>query len=221
MGKRFRGFSPDEKKGARMGREARCACRWNGRDGEVTILLEASVLIVRGDFSARVPTDGLRAEARAETLDVTIANEPVTFALGAERAKRWAAAIAAPQPTLASKLGIAETTRLHVIGRSDDAELSAALAVSKAPNAKRGSEDLCIIRTDDPTALNAWAKTEASRTNRSPVWIVYTKGRGAPLGERAARTIMRDHGFVDTKVAGVSERLTARRFVTNTSRKAL
>jgi len=204
-----------------MGREARCACSWNGRDGEVTILLETSALIVRGDFSARVPTEGLHVEARGNTLAVTIADAPVAFTLGAARAKRWAAAIVAPQPTLASKLGIAETTRLHVVGTPDDDALSAALAVSKAPAAKRGSEDLCIIRTDDPITLNAWAQSEASRTTRSPVWIVYTKGRGAPLGERAARAIMRGHGFVDTKVAGVSERLTALRFVTNASRKAL
>jgi hypothetical protein len=152
---------------------------------------------------------------------VTVANEPVSFALGTDRAKRWAAAIVAPQPTLASKLGIVETTRLRVIGTSDDDALSAALAVSKEPAAKRGSDDLCIVRTDDPTTLDAWAQTEASRATRSPVWIVYTKGRGAPLGDSTARAIMRAHGFVDTKVASVSERLTALRFVTNASRKAL
>jgi hypothetical protein len=201
-----------------MGREARCACHWNGREGDVRILLEPPDVIVRGAFTARVPIDGLRAGVRGDALELTIAGDRVAFLLGESVARRWADAIATPQPSLATKLGIGSATRLHVVGASDDTELSAAIAATQTPAFTAGDEDLCLVRTDDAEILGAWARAAAVRA-RAPVWIVYTKGRNAPLGEAAVRDIMRRNGFVDTKVASVSERLTALRFVTETSRK--
>jgi hypothetical protein len=44
------------------------------------------------------------------------------------------------------------------------------------------------------------------------VWIVYTKGKDAPLGESAVRAALRERGYRDTKVAAVSATRTALRF---------
>jgi hypothetical protein len=42
--------------------------------------------------------------------------------------------------------------------------------------------------------------------------VVYTKGRGAPLGETAVRAALRERGLIDLKVASVSAALTALKF---------
>jgi len=50
------------------------------------------------------------------------------------------------------------------------------------------------------------------------IWIVYPKGRSSSLPENDVRTFMRTRAFVDTKVASVSERLTALRFTRRSPR---
>jgi hypothetical protein len=72
---------------------------------------------------------------------------------------------------------------------------------------------LAIIRTDDIDVLAQWVDSARSIETIAPAWAVYQKGRAAPLGERGVRDFMRRSGFIDTKVAAVSERLTAPRFV--------
>jgi hypothetical protein len=43
--------------------------------------------------------------------------------------------------------------------------------------------------------------------------VVYTKGKGAPLGETVVIALLRERGLVDLKVASVSPALTALKFV--------
>ena len=50
-------------------------------------------------------------------------------------------------------------------------------------------------------------------TCRAPLWIVYPKGPASPLKESVVRELLRSLGFIDTKVASVSAKLTALRFV--------
>lgn len=176
-----------------MGREARCACRWGQRSGTVTALLESHELIVRGEFRARAALGALE--------------------LGAKRAQSWAAALAARPPTLARKLGITKATRLHVTGTIDDDELRAAVAEAAATTSSLATADLALVRTDDLATILKWVNGAPHRSETPPVWIAYVKGRTAPLGETTVRETMRTRGFIDTKVAAVSNRLTALRFV--------
>jgi hypothetical protein len=82
--------------------------------------------------------------------------------------------------------------------------------------------DLLVIRTDDGDELEAALDAHAAhlRTTR-PVWVVATKGRNAPLGEAAIREALRSRACIDTKVAAVSARLTAMRFVSRASSGAI
>ncbi len=196
-----------------MRREATCICRWGGREGRVTVLLESSELIVRGDIRRRVALQALEnVRAGEDTLEFTIAGERIELALGAERAPRWAAAIEAPKPTLARKLGITSAMRIHVTGELDDPKLETACSVAIARAASLDDAGLALIRTDNRSTLEHWAEALALPDRVPPAWVAYTKGRAAPLGESNVREIMRARGFVDTKVAAVSERLTALRF---------
>jgi hypothetical protein len=43
--------------------------------------------------------------------------------------------------------------------------------------------------------------------------MVYAKGPGHDLSETAVRSLLRDNGMIDTKVASVSAKFTALRFI--------
>jgi hypothetical protein len=196
-----------------MGREARRHARWGTRSGEVTVLIEPPELIARGAFRARARLDEL-GEVRAEggTLRCSAGGEQIELTLG-PLAPRWATALVAPPPSLAKKLGLKPTTRVWVEGEVDDEALAAALA--QATRANDATDiDVIVARIDDAAALASVLKVHA-RTLALGVrlWVVYVKGKDAPLGEAAIRTILRDRGFIDLKVASVSTRLTALQFV--------
>jgi hypothetical protein len=197
-----------------MGREARCRCRWGEHEGLVTVLLEPNELIVRGAVRRRAALNVLeQVRAHGDILAFVAAGERIELVLGAQLARRWASAIAAPPPTLAQKLGITQETRLHTVGKIDDAVLRAAVSMAGTVATSPDGADLAIIRTDDIAHLKEWVGSTASIEAITPTWVVYVKGRGAPLGESGLREFMRRAGFIDTKVASVSERLTALRFI--------
>jgi len=196
-----------------MGREARCHARWGTCSGEVTVLIEPPELIARGAFRARARLDEL-GEVRAEggTLRCSAGGEKIELALG-PLAPRWATALVAPPPSLAKKLGLKPATRVWVEGEVDDDALAAALAQATRAN-DTADIDVIVARIDDAAALASVLKAHARTLARGVrLWVVYVKGKDAPLGEAAIRTILRDRGFIDLKVASVSTRLTALQFV--------
>lgn len=195
-----------------MGREARCAARWGSRSGEVKALLESTEIIVRGAFRAVAPLAELRdVRAEGDTLRFSVRGEEVALMLGAD-APRWAAKIAAPVPSLAAKLGLAATTRVLVAGRIDDPELATALAAAKRTRATAAA-DVIVARVDDAGALARTVTAQRAALERGvPIWVVYTKGKNAPLGETTVRAMLRERGLIDLKVASVSPALTALKF---------
>jgi hypothetical protein len=193
-----------------MGREARCAATWGARRGDVTALLETTELIVRGAFAARAPLASLRGvRADGGTLFFRAGGDDVALVLGAA-APRWAAAIATPPPSLAAKLGIT-AKRVLVEGALDDDALAAAVAT-----ATRGDDrdaELIVARVDDADELARIATARRALLDAGvPMWVVYTKGARAPLGETAVRALLRERGLMDLKVASVSATLTALKF---------
>ena len=194
-----------------MGREARCAASWGGRHGDVTALLESTELIVRGAFRATAPLAALR-DVRADggTLYFRAGDDDVALVLGAA-ATRWATAIAAPPPSVATKLGIAGK-RVLVEGAIDDDALAAALATATQSGAD--DAEAIVARVDDDDDLVRIASERRALLERGvPLWVVYTKGPRAPLGETAVLGLLRERGLIDLKVASVSPTLTALKFV--------
>jgi hypothetical protein len=191
-----------------VGREARCAASWGARSGEVTALLESTELIVRGAFRARAPLASLRdVRADGDTLRFRAGDEDVALRLG-RAAARWAAALAKPPPSLAAKLGITAATRVLVAGPLDDDALAAAVAAGTRSGAH--DPDLIVARVDDADTLARIAQEHREALDRRvPLWVVYVKGKHGPLGERAVRTLLRERGLTDLKVASVSTALTA------------
>jgi hypothetical protein len=56
-------------------------------------------------------------------------------------------------------------------------------------------------------------ETKAQLLKSVPIWMVYAKGPGHAINETAIRSLLRENGMIDTKVASVSAKYTALRFV--------
>ena len=174
--------------------------------------LDASEIAVRGAFRTQAAVATLHdVRADGDVLRFRAGDDDVALWLG-RAAARWATALRTPPPTLAAKLGIRPGTRVAVAGAVDEPTLRDALA--GAEHAAHDDADVVIARLDDAAQLRTVLRTYARALERRvPIWIVYTKGRTAPLGESAVRGMMRDAGLIDVKVAAVSPALTALQFV--------
>lgn len=196
-----------------MGREAHCICEWNGDAAKVKALVEPPDLILRGEIRRRLPFSDLR-QVRAEgtALRFKFGSDVVALKLGAVMAEKWAKAILTPPPSLAKKLGITAESTVRVIGTIDDAALESALG--EARTAARKGTDLIVARVNTPAELARAFKTTAKETSAGvPIWIVYRKGPGHPIGEADVRSAGLAVGIVDVKVASVSAQLTGLKFV--------
>jgi hypothetical protein len=205
-------FAAEE--GERMGREATCEVHWAGESGRAKVLLESQELIVRGtgDLSRRsVPFAALaEIEVRGEALCFRAGDEGVSLALGAAQAQSWAKKLTSPAPTLAAKLGIGAETRLALMGNFDGGEL--AQAVREAATRDSRNPDLILALVKSAADLNYALDVYGGYAAHPPIWIVYPKGAGKPIGETEIRDTMRRSGLMDTKVASVSAVLTGLRF---------
>ncbi|HMD02914.1 MAG TPA: hypothetical protein VKG44_08095 [Candidatus Baltobacteraceae bacterium] len=133
--------------------------------------------------------------------------------MGRKAGARALGKIVSPPPTLARKLGITPETRVHMSGVVDDDALRAALENAADVRVPPAKADLAIVRADHSTPLLHWLQARAPGKPIPPIWIVYIKGRDSPFGESAVRHMMRSLGYIDTKIASVSDRLTALRFI--------
>lgn len=201
-----------------MGREARCQGEWPSGCGPVALHLDGSELRVRGAWRAAFAVASTRdVHADGAYLRLRFGDDRMAFELGAEEARRWVAALAKPAPSLARKLGIdVPGARVLALGPSDDEALAAALAAS---HRVAGDATIVVCRADTVSDLAAALEDKAAVVPAgAAIWIVYPKGRLSSLPENEVRTFMRARAFVDTKVASVSERLTALRFTRRSQR---
>jgi hypothetical protein len=195
-----------------MGREAICTCDWAGEITEVKALLEAGEIILRGRIRRRIPFGEIKnVKADGDRLCFTVGGEAIKLDMGPAAAK-WAAAITGPPPTLARKLGISDKTIVRVIGDCADETLREALA-EVAGIAARNS-DLIVACVDSTESLHsALREAKTQLVKGVPIWMVYAKGPSHAVNETSIRALLRENGLIDTKVASVSSKLTALRFV--------
>jgi hypothetical protein len=196
-----------------MGREATCACNWNGAAATVKALLEPPHLILRGEIRRKIPyTQIQKILVDSDKLRFTIDGEPVALQLGNAMAAKWAKWLLAAPPSLAKKLGITAQSNVRLIGAVDDDALRTAVSEAKSVTTVNG--DLIIARVDTPRDLASALKKCATQLSRGvPIWFVYRKGPGHPLNVHDVRSAGLAAGIVDTKVAAVSKDFTALRFV--------
>jgi hypothetical protein len=182
---------------------------WGDEQGDCKVLLEGTELIFRQGIRRRVLLSDLTdVAAVGENLVFHAGRDRVQLRLGPQVAQRWLKAIETPPPSLAGKLGISSTTGLLVLGDVQSEELKTAIAEAGSPGGRK--VDLILLCVDSERTLNQYFEGVSCS---APLWIVYPKGRDSPLKESAVRDFLRSRGFIDTKVAAVSAKLTALRFV--------
>jgi hypothetical protein len=161
-----------------MGREAICTCDWAGTTAEVKVLLESNEIVLRGGIRKRLPLSEVKkVKVVSDRLCFTAGREPVQLFLGSGAAERWAAAIASPPPSLASKLGITSSTIVRTIGSIPDDALQSALDEAGRISAKDAS--LIVAYVDTPESLHAAMRAAKPQLLKDvPIWIVYAKGPG-------------------------------------------
>jgi hypothetical protein len=206
-----------------MGQEARCLARIGEHHVEVKALLESDELILRGEQRRRLPfatLDGVEAADGRLTLE--LAGETIVLELG-PIADRWARKIRNP-PTLLDKLGVKAGQRVAIIGLSDAslrADLVALTAVVEPDGGSRagcvdeivGSAlDLVFAQADAIPDLDALPALRRAIAQDGAVWVVHPKGR-ADLKDVHVIAAGRAAGLVDNKVARISDRYSALRFV--------
>lgn len=195
-----------------MGREASCHCVWAGQAGECKVLLETYELIVRGPIRRSAPIASLTGIfVRDGDLIFCAGDDEVTLSLGSTLAQSWAKRLTTPPPTLATKLGILPGSHIALIGEIESEELKSAIAGAALTESREVSLILALVRTGKD--LNYVLDRYPTYTSNPPIWIIYPKGARQPLGESEIRSTLRHVGFIDTKVASVSQTLTALRFI--------
>jgi hypothetical protein len=94
----------------------------------------------------------------------------------------------------------------------DDDPLRDALDVARQVSKNTGNLIIARVGTS-ADILDALQSAAPELAAGKPIWFVYPKGKGQALSESDLRTLGLAAGLVDTKVAAVSPRLTALRFV--------
>jgi len=198
-----------------MGREARCHCRWGDESGAVKALLETDELIVRGEVKRRARLTTLaQPRADGDVLRFTAGGEPVELSLGAREAALWVRRMTEPPPSLAAKLGVGPHARALVLGEVSDAALSQALEGATTSLAAEARVLMGVVADEAEVAYAIDA--HAALTAGAPIWIIHGKGKSAAIGDNAVRALMRAAGYIDTKVAAVSDSLSATRYAKRT-----
>ncbi len=194
-----------------MGRVALCECTFEGTTAKVKALLESHEIILQGGIRMSAPLDALQnVRVESESLCFNIDKHPLQLHLGAKAADSWAKKIKTPPPTLADKLGITGKV-VRTIGPIGDRALLSAL--SSATQISARNPNLILACVDTPESLMTTLRDAKTQLAKSiPIWLIYRKGPGHPLNEAAIRTCLRAQGLMDTKVASVSQFLTALRF---------
>ena len=192
-----------------MGREAFVQATYDGRSAETKAALESQGILLRAPFSVPLLREAMR--------HLAVENDALTgdgprgrfeLALGAAEAARWKTALEKPLPTLAEKLGVKPGLAVWLPTDPGATELTAALA--GAVRTGPGDAALAIIQAGDAPTLTA--ALESAVGYAGAIWVVHGKGKTAGFGETPVRALMRDRGFIDTKVSAVSATLSATRF---------
>ena len=193
-----------------MGKEARvCAVLADGAD-QGRLQYDAPKLIFRGSVRRVFEGDALLG-VRAEGPDLVLADGS-RFALGEKPAVTWAQAIINPKSHL-EKIGVKPGMRVSVLGVAD-ATLGDELTAAGASLVSVVSAlDLLFYAADSAEDLARVSGLVPALAEEGALWIVSRKGKAATVKDVEVMAAARSAGLVDNKVVGLSETLTALRFV--------
>ncbi len=194
-----------------MGYEAQVLCELGTERQTVLALLEAQELVLRGALRRRFLI-AYMAAPRVDRGALTFESkdgDTVALHLGDELARKWLKKIQTPPPPLAAKLGISPQEPAAVLAPVTDAHLAQALHGATTEDMNRATVLVAMLHSMND--LHAAVAQHASMPCRG-LWLVHRKGPDAALPDARIREAMRELGYKDHKITGVSDEWTATRY---------
>ncbi len=194
-----------------MGLEAEAELILAGQSVHVRALLESHELILRGAIRKTFKFSGIdNPQAINGQLVFETGGEPYALILPDGEAEKWLKKLTSEPPSLAQKLGIDAAHKALVHGATDDPAVTEALQGVTTGNKAEAAVAIAIALT--PPELAAASDALIHALPHAPLWVIYPKGAKSALPESEVRSHMKALGYSDTKVAAVSDLLTAARF---------
>lgn len=202
-----------------MGDEARCVCRYDGRESAGKAHLERDELRFRGDFRVAVPLRRVtRVEAGNGVLELTYPAGDIAFELG-DAASKWAYKITHPK-SLVDRLGVKDSSRVLIVDLEDE-DLIEQLSERAAAVTKRRARtpvDMVFLGAPARAALTQLAALTKAIRPDGAIWVVRPKGV-KEITEQDVLTAGREAGLVDIKVVSISSTHTGEKFVIPRSKR--
>jgi hypothetical protein len=203
-----------------VGQEAKCSARILGKQAEGRLQLETDKLMFRGPGARLDLSIGDISAAKAEhgKLVVRAKRETFEFDLG-DAAARWAHKIMNPK-SLVDKLGVKPGDSVVYLGAADEALVTQLKkAEVKLATRRSGSgHDWVFVGAEKPADLLLLDRLDAIVKPNGGIWVVFPKGL-PDLKDITVIAAGKSFGFVGTKVARVSDRLTGMKLVIPVARR--
>ena len=204
-----------------MGYDSTCTLTTEGRTFVGTARLEEKALTFRGDARLAIPLaiiDGVKV--KDGRLHFTAGGRAIVLELGSA-AEKWARRITHP-PSRVEKLGVKAGMRVGLVG-IDDAALIEDIE-SRGATLERSTRasglDMLFFGAHAAADLERLAALGARIQPAGAIWLVRTKGRGAPITESASMAAAKRAGLVDVKVVSYSETQSAEKYVIPVAKRA-
>ena len=211
-----------------MGYETRCRVRVTDASGTVresddaAVLLETDELVVRGEARIRVPRLAIeRVTNRAGVVTVSSPLGSVSLTLGGVAAAKWEKKLTEPPKALIDKLDVKRDAKVWLVSVSDamlvDQLHERTAHVSDGRSAT--SCDAVFVQVDRAADLSRIDRAARAIAEHGAIWVVHPKGPGG-VSDTTIYGRATELGLVYTKVARVSDRLTAEKLVKPKSSRA-
>jgi hypothetical protein len=197
-----------------VGRETTCRAHLGAESSKGKAHLESTSLRFTGDFRFNVPFDQMHnVTAKDGTLSFQAPVGAVKLELG-DVAERWANQILNPKSRL-DKLEVKPESIVCVVAIDDElflAELAARLE-SEPAGVPEGQYDLIFHGLEAKRDLGVIRKLRPHLVRDGALWLVYRKGKHAPISESDVRDAFLSAKLVDVKVVSFSSTHTAVKLV--------
>ena len=195
----------------RMGLEAVCTARFQGRAAEGKALLETDKLFFRGEMRLAIPLKSVTSvSVQNGDLEVTFPDGTAVFEIG-EKAEKWAQTMLNPKGR-ADKLGIKAGMRIAVTG-IDDADFLTEIESRDAVLASDLDDlDAIFFGASSSGALDCLKELSERIKPAGAIWVVSPRGDSA-ITERDVMDGARAADLVDVKLVRFSDTHTLAKLV--------
>jgi hypothetical protein len=205
-----------------VGYETKCRVRVDDPSGatrradDATVLIETEELIVRGVARVKIPRASITGiTTRGATLTVAAPTATVALTLAdAETALRWRRRLEAAPKALVDKLDVKPEMKVWLVGVNDTALVDQIR--SRTANLSSGRTasacDAVFVQIDALAQLDRIARAAKAIVPNGFIWAVHPKGR-PEVGDVAIFAAARTVGLISTKVARISDTLSAEKLV--------